>query len=486
MKTQTLLPISRCFALAAALVLVAGASAAQPASESFDYPAGSLPGNGGSGWAGPWAAAQTFVVSPGLTYPGLLVSGNALGRTPGPAATRLLAAPIVGAAGTSVVLQALFRSDVPGTLGTQATLGNTNGATDGHFTIGDLSQQDPGAGNWGLQTHSGNRYYSTKPVVANVTTLLVAQIDFDVSGSNDRMRLWVNPPAGSYFTAAPDIDVTEAGVTKFSGVFWQTQQNQVVDEIRISSTQTACVQPPNTTMVAWYPFDATAGTTAANLATVNNGTLVNGPTWVSGVVARALRFDGVNDYVDSPSSLVTNFGPASSAVACSGGYSACPGDFSIDAWIVLTAPQQDVKIIVDKRAGVVPAIRGYSFHVHQGRLGLQLADGQGPGFTNYSSNPLTPSLYDGLPHHVAVTVRRNSPGGISFYHNGVYSGGGNPMLRPGSLVNPSPLRIGSRTAASPLSGWFPGVIDELEIYNRELTPQEVQGLFAAGPFGKCK
>ena len=50
------------------------------------------------------------------------------------------------------------------------------------------------------------------------------------------MRLWVNPFAGSYFTVSPDIDVTEPGVAIFSGVFWQTQQNQAVDEIRISST----------------------------------------------------------------------------------------------------------------------------------------------------------------------------------------------------------------------------------------------------------
>ena len=184
MKTQTLRTFSTCFALATALVLVAKTSAAQPASESFDYPAGSPPGNGGSGWAGPWTASGALVVSPGLTYTGLSVSGNALGKTPGSAATRLLAAPIAGAAGTSVVLQALIRSDVPGTPGTQATLGNANGAANGHFIIGDLPQPDANAGYWGLQTHSGNRHYSMKPVT-KLTTLLVAQIDFNVSGSND-------------------------------------------------------------------------------------------------------------------------------------------------------------------------------------------------------------------------------------------------------------------------------------------------------------
>lgn len=61
-----------------------------------------------------------------------------------------------------------------------------------------------------------------------------------------------------------------------------------------------------------------------------------------------------------------------------------------------------------------------------------------------------------------------------------------PLGRKGSLVNNSPLRIGTRTAAPPLTGWFEGEIDELELFNRVLTPAEVKAIFSAGPFGKCK
>lgn len=248
---------------------------------------------------------------------------------------------------------------------------------------------------------------------------------------------------------------------------------------------TSCVQPPNSTLVAWYPFDEASGPSAGNLATANLGKHLGGPVPTPGKVARALRFDGVDDYVESPSSIVTNFGPASTVGACGGGYSTCPGDFSIDAWIRMVPPGGGVQVIVDKRVGT-PVIRGYSFFVGNNAVGLQLADGTGSGFTNFSSNTLTPSLFDGNWHHVAVTVRRNSACGISFYHNGIYSGSGNPMQRKGSLANTSPLRIGTRTAASPLSGWLKGEIDELQIFNRELTPQEVQAIYAAGSFGKCK
>jgi hypothetical protein len=49
------------------------------------------------------------------------------------------------------------------------------------------------------------------------------------------MRLWVNPPSPLPLALPADIDVTTAHVTVFSGVFWQTEQAQTVDEISINS-----------------------------------------------------------------------------------------------------------------------------------------------------------------------------------------------------------------------------------------------------------
>jgi hypothetical protein len=121
-----------------------------------------------------------------------------------------------------------------------------------------------------------------------------------------------------------------------------------------------------------------------------------------------------------------------------------------------------------------------------------LADGTGTGFTNFLSSVVSPSLGDGNWHHIAVTVRRRVPTPlIRYYHNGVPISplnplSANPVGRQGSLVNNSPLRIGTRTAASPLTGFFEGDLDELEIYNRFLKPVEVKSIFNAGPFGKCK
>lgn len=476
------------------LLMATHGAVAQLAHEPFNYAAGGAPGNGGTGWAAAWSPGSSQVIAPGLTYAGVAPapSANALGPS-GTFASRQLQTPVTGAAGTSLILRALMRSDGNGTPATQATLGNFPGGSGKTFIIGDLPMMDANAGNWGLQNDCG-RFYSNVPVVANQTVYLVAQIDFNVSGTSDRMRLWVQttPPAAAYFTLTPDVDVM-CDVTTFGGVFWQTQQGQAVDEIRIDTSQTACAQPPNTTMVGWYPFDEPSGITAANLATGNTGRLFNSPTQVTGMVSRALRFDGINDYVQAPSTIVTNFGPAPWPVPAncnSGSYSTCRGDFSIDAWLKVDPGAAGTIIVVDKRSGSPPAIKGYSLFVNPpNRLGLQLADGIGTGFTNYLSPFLSPSLTDGQWHHVAVTVQRRAGSGngvIRWYHNGAAALPASATNRFGSLANNSPLRIGTRTTASPFTGWFKGEIDELEIFNRVLTGVEVADLYNAGPFGKCK
>jgi hypothetical protein len=223
------------FAVGASLLFAAGdASAAWVAIEGFNYTVGGAPGSTGFGWAtGAWTANGAVVTSPGLTYPGLGFSGNALGGTPGSAATRQLNTPILGTSGF-ILMRILIDMNSPGTQVSQATFGNNNGFTDGHFIIGDLPQLDAEAANWGIQ-NGNSRCYSSTPAPVG-TTLLVARIDFDSGSFNDRQRLWINPAApvnpSALLSVPPDIDVTNYNITQVAGVFWQTQANIAeLDEI---------------------------------------------------------------------------------------------------------------------------------------------------------------------------------------------------------------------------------------------------------------
>jgi hypothetical protein len=241
------------------LIFVAANSVAAQAYEPFSYrpgtPISSGP-NGGTGWSGGWNTGTGAITNGGLSYPGLPVTGNALGPS-GNFTYRLLQQPITDC---SMRLAVLIRSDTNGTPGTQATVGNFGAPIGSSFTIGDLPQASPQAGNWGMQIANGQNFYSNVPVVAGETTYLVAQIDFNYSGANERFRLWVNPPALANLAtgtlpAIPALEVTNLNIASFNGVYWQTQQGQSVDEIRVERIPCGCCDTMRVTPVVNPPLN---------------------------------------------------------------------------------------------------------------------------------------------------------------------------------------------------------------------------------------
>lgn len=228
-----------------------------------------------------------------------------------------------------------------------------------------------------------------------------------------------------------------------------------------------CVLPP-ADMVAWWPFDESSGTMAEDLAGNHKGNHKGDPTPTAGYVSQALSFDG-NDYVRVSDANDLDFG----------GF----GDFSFDAW-VKPEDASGVLTILDKRTRDefgMGYVRGYHLFLFNGQLGLQYSDASATGYTNYLS---TGTVDIGQWSHVAATVKRNGNPGVRLYINGEVSG---EFTSTGlsNLDNSADLTIGRRSNDFG-GGFFPGEIDEVEIFSRELSAAEVQSLFDAGSLGKCK
>ena len=245
--------------------------------------------------------------------------------------------------------------------------------------------------------------------------------------------------------------------------------------IEDASAQTTCVQPP-ANLRAWWTFDETTGSVAADIAGLtNNGAHTNAPTPGVGQVAGALGFDGTNDFVTTPNHSELLFGG---------------GSLTIDAWIK-TANSSGSQPIVDKRVqNSTGKASGYALFLQNGKLAFQLANGtRSPsGYFNYFST--TTPIADGRWHQVAATVKRSSPAALVLYVDGVpiKSFTGTSVLA-GSLDETGPLWIGRRRpvpSTSYASAHFKGMIDEVEIFGRALSATEVRSLYTAGPSGKCK
>jgi len=228
-----------------------------------------------------------------------------------------------------------------------------------------------------------------------------------------------------------------------------------------------CVTPPHG-MVLWLPFDEAAGPVANNIvAGAPNGVHANGPAPVLGQhVLNSLSFDGANDLVRVPHYAAIGLGAS---------------DMTIDAWVLRRDTGGRRAIVSKVRTLPTGGVRGYEFYLDNGVLKLDLA---GVAFASFSSGVIVPA--DNQWHHVAVTVKRTGVHEVRFYLNGAavsFSPGPVPAL----TGNSNPLYVGTSGlgGGGTIANWR-GAIDEVEIFNRVLTLSEINGLWEAGPAGKCK
>ncbi len=229
-----------------------------------------------------------------------------------------------------------------------------------------------------------------------------------------------------------------------------------------------CVGPPPD-LVSWWPGDGNAN----DIQDGNPGTLQGGATFAAGKVGQGFLFpSGGFAGVAVPDDPSLDFGPGA--------------DLSVDAWIKPNPTATGVRDIVDKRlAPLRDRTVGYALFLFRGRLGFQLADSPlvAGAFSNFISPG--PDLRDGVFHHVAVTVDRDSSTGGKLYVDGIVVLTFDPTREPGDLSNTEPLLIGTH----PTPGFpptFDGVIDEVEIFDRALTQAKIKAIFEAGSAGKCK
>src|SRR5207249_5510113 len=106
---------------------------------------------------------------------------------------------------------------------------------------------------------------------------------------------------------------------------------------------------------------------------------------------------------------------------------------------------------------------GYGFYLQGSKLKLVMANGGAP-VTFLSTDVIPNSAW----HHVTVTVRRTKLAAIEgkFYINGVADSGGPFTPVQGNINNIASLRLGRLEIG----------LDEVEIFNRPLTPAEVKAI----------
>jgi len=213
----------------------------------------------------------------------------------------------------------------------------------------------------------------------------------------------------------------------------------------------------NNGLLLWWKFDEGSGVTAHDGSTNNNsGTLTNAPTWVTGRYGDALKFVAASSqYVVSPS---LGADPASITLAA-WIYSGTAGGvvFSELGQVAINSGWHDSQIEVEANGTVETCVWIGSLSCVKATTNL--------GFNQW--------------HHVALTYSSTTRRLIGYYDGQL---GASSASITKSAANPGFFyAIGPIDATNDGNGaYFSGMIDDVRIYSRALTPGEIYELFENG------
>lgn len=212
--------------------------------ESFSYTLGAFANNTPStagGFAGNWTVSGSPTIVAGLTYSNLTTSANAYRHSAAGAQTTVNLTTAL--AGGTKYISYLFKGS-----------GNSGGDTVGVFFKGNNAtslfagfRTPNGADTTGFglgtvnSTSLGGATALGSVVNINNTNvhLIVLKIDFNTSGTNDTVSLWIDPPAGMITpgVAANIIASTfDVGTISAFGINITGGYNPILDEIRVGGS----------------------------------------------------------------------------------------------------------------------------------------------------------------------------------------------------------------------------------------------------------
>jgi hypothetical protein len=228
----------------------------------------------------------------------------------------------------------------------------------------------------------------------------------------------------------------------------------ILSVILILCQQSYAIDDSN--LVAHLTFDEGMGNTAHDSAGSNDGT-IHGAQWVDGKLGSALYFDGINDYVEVPDDI-----------------SLRPQYITMSAWV---KPQQIPKYtnILIKSVYLDSSKEQYALSISPDVKPSPLIKRNSackPGINWYGCFGETVMEYD--QWYLETATWDGSL--VKIYVNGLLEGISS-SVPPGPIDNcvGGTLRIGLHWSQDP--AWYKGIIDDVRIYDRALTDEEVLQLY---------
>lgn len=308
-------------------------------------------------------------------------------------------------------------------------------------------------------TNSNNGYRANLAVLRgssgnDKTNLTVNFVSVPATESYGVLRGYYYPTDGAATNLSALLDAgsrsaAEVGLYHFSARVDQAKEtNSMVDiGYHYVAAGRDVAAAPTAGLVAHWKLDDGSGTTATNSVPLGSpGTLFNGPAWTSGPAGGALCFDGSNDYLQATNTQALII----------------EGDKTVAFWMKKNAETVGYGQIVGKGSSDY-SYRGYHFWDDldgNARLLWQQGYTSGVPLSLFSNTYLGTNAW----YHVVGIVK-----GTNAY---IYLNG---WLDAWTGLTGTP-RCGNepvRFAQLGSYGYFPGILDDVRVYNRALEPWEI-------------
>jgi hypothetical protein len=365
----------------------------------------------------------------------------------------------------------------PGATNSTLTLTNVQATNAGDYTV--VVTNSTGALTSSVATLTvlgpGPPAIITQPASQSVVTGATTSFSVSVSGTTPLTYQWLfNGGAisnGGHYGGVPSATLAITNAQPANAGSYSVVVTNVAGAVTSSVatlTLTAaggCFTPPDG-LIGWWPGDGNAN----DIAGTNNA-ILRGATTVNraGRVGSAFHFDGTNDYVEIPDSPSTR--PTNVTVECWVNFDRMDSDG--------TNPQGNAYLVFKQntRSSTFEGINLAKHRVAAGEIIVWEVSSAAGVPVQIDSVSL---VVTGVWYHV-VGVRGSNF--TQLYINGQLESQG-VVNFPQDYGN-YPLYFG--TSGQPY--WdrrLAGLLDEVSLYNRALSPGEIAALYAAGSAGKCK
>jgi hypothetical protein len=285
--------------------------------------------------------------------------------------------------------------------------------------------------------------------------------NFVVRGSSTGIFvLFANPTINNVTVVGNDNGVIADNAAPLitNSIFWNNTNGDLFSSPDPITAQYSFIQDEiEANLTAYYSFDNPNDPVHDDSGNEHDG-IIYGPNWVTGQVGGALSFDGVDDYVDcgTPFASVTT----STTKSIIAWVKSADGMF---ANILILYRKSDIGTCFSITVQSIPIVWSGVYMKSATTVGL--LDSESPVVMNKWT-------------HIALVQDGTN---VDIYVNGVSENNSSDAVAP-ALSNPPNATIGTYFYGGPTS-FFNGTIDDVRIYNRALSAEEIQAIYEAGLAG---